>query len=149
MLISSTGTPRPRTFAAGALVAAVVLIGGCSSSGGGADPAGAEATLSAQPAAGVPAATAALEAKATVIDVRAPDEFVAGHVEGASLVNIQDPTFAAKIAELDPEVTYVVYCRSGNRSAAAAEQMRAIGLDVLDGGAFDDMVAAGWPPATG
>jgi rhodanese-related sulfurtransferase len=40
-----------------------------------------------------------------------------------------------------------VYCRSGNRSAAAADRMEAVGLTVLDGGALGDMTAAGWPTA--
>jgi rhodanese-related sulfurtransferase len=79
--------------------------------------------------------------------VRTPEEYAAGHVDGATLVNFQDPGFAAAIEELDPEVDYVVYCRSGNRSAQAATQMRAIGLDVTDGGALTDMAAAGWPTA--
>jgi phage shock protein E len=142
---------RSRALVAGALVlglGVVTFAGGCSSDSG-TGPAAAEAAAPSKPAPGVPAATAALEAGATVIDVRTPDEYAAGHVDGAKMVNIQDPTFAAEIAELDPEVTYVVYCRSGNRSATAAEEMRAIGLDVLDGGALDDMVAAGWPAATG
>ena len=142
---------RSRAFVVGALVlglGASAFAGGCSSDSG-ADPAAAEAPAPSKPAPGVPAATAARAAGATVIDVRTPDEYAAGHVDGAKMINIQGPTFAAEIAKLDPEVTYVVYCRSGNRSAAAAEKMRAIGLDVLDGGALDDMVAAGWPAAAG
>ena len=43
---------------------------------------------------------------------------------------------------------YVVYCRTGNRSAQAASEMRAVGLDVYDGGGLDDMVTAGWPVAS-
>jgi rhodanese-related sulfurtransferase len=63
-------------------------------------------------------------------------------------VDIGDPGFDDAVAALDPAETYVVYCRSGNRSAQAAERMRAAGLTVLDGGALDDMLAAGWPPAS-
>jgi rhodanese-related sulfurtransferase len=51
---------------------------------------------------------------------------------------------ADRIAALDPATTYVVYCRSGNRSATAATQMRAAGLTVLDGGSLQDMAGAGW-----
>ena len=140
-----------RALVAGALVlglGAGAFAGGCSSDSG-TDPAAADAAATTQVAPGVPAATAALEAGATVIDVRTPDEYAAGHVDGSTMINIQDPAFAAEIAQLDPDATYVVYCRSGNRSAAAAAQMRGIGLDVLDGGALDDMIAAGWPTATG
>lgn len=36
-----------------------------------------------------------------------------------------------------------MYCRSGNRSAVAAEQMKAKGLDVIDAGGLEDVEAAG------
>ena len=94
---------------------------------------------------GVPAAELAKEQGRTVIDVRTPEEYAEGHVVDAENLNLQDPSFAANIAALDTDTTYVVYCRSGNRSATAAAQMRAIGLDVVDGGALTDMADAGWP----
>lgn len=100
---------------------------------------------SATPAAGEPSAAAALEAGATVIDVRTPEEYDAGHIRDAQLLNIQADDFEAGVAALDPDGVYVVYCRSGNRSAVAAKQMEEAGLTVYDGGALDDMVAAGWP----
>jgi rhodanese-related sulfurtransferase len=96
------------------------------------------------PAPGADAAAAARTQGATVIDVRTPDEFAAGHVEGAELIDIKDAGFADRISALDPATTYVVYCRSGNRSATAATQMRAAGLTVLDGGSLQDMAGAGW-----
>jgi rhodanese-related sulfurtransferase len=95
--------------------------------------------------AGLESAALALEEERTVIDVRTPEEFESGAVAGAERIGLADADFAERIAELDPATGYVVYCRTGNRSAEAATQMRAIGLDVLDGGGFDDMVDAGWP----
>ena len=106
-----------------------------------------DSSSSGEPSAGQEAASAALEQDAVVIDVRTPEEYDAGHIEGAQLLDIQSADFAAGMAELDADQTYVVYCRSGNRSAAATEQMQAEGLTVLDGGAMGDMVAAGWPEA--
>jgi rhodanese-related sulfurtransferase len=100
------------------------------------------------PAPGRDAAAVALEQGAVPIDVRTPEEYAAAHVEGSELIDVQSPDFATRIAELDPQVDYVVYCRSGNRSAAAAAQMEAAGLTVLDGGGLGDMVAAGWPETT-
>ncbi|MCB1270646.1 MAG: rhodanese-like domain-containing protein [Microthrixaceae bacterium] len=97
------------------------------------------------PAPGKDAAGVALDQGAVVIDVRTPEEYAEGHVEGAELIDVQSAEFASQIADLDPEAQYVVYCRSGNRSAAAAAQMRDADLDVLDGGSLDDMLAAGWP----
>lgn len=70
-------------------------------------------------------------ADAIIIDVRTPEEFAAGHLEGALLYNVQDPSFEANIAALDATATYVVYCRSGNRSAQAIERMKAVGFTTL------------------
>jgi len=102
---------------------------------------------SSSPAPGAAAAAAGLEQDAVVIDVRTPEEYDAAHIADAQLIDIQGPDFTEGIEALDPAQTYVVYCRSGNRSAVAAEQMRAIGLEVLDGGGLDDMVSAGWSTA--
>jgi rhodanese-related sulfurtransferase len=94
---------------------------------------------------GVPSAEEARSIAATPIDVRTPEEYSEGYVTGAQLIDIQASDFDTRIAELDPTVTYVVYCRSGNRSATAATRMRDAGLEVLDGGGLDDMAEAGWP----
>jgi rhodanese-related sulfurtransferase len=135
------GTIRAASLLAVVLVAAgSLLLSACGSEEQ--EQAGADT-----PAPGEPAAAAALDQDAVVIDVRTPEEYDAGHVQDAQLIDIQSPEFAAGIAELDPDQTYVVYCRSGNRSAVAAEQMRAEGLTVLDGGGLDAMTAAGWPTA--
>jgi phage shock protein E len=122
-----------------ALIAVVVAAFGVAACGSDSD--------SGEPSPGEEAAAAALESDRAVIDVRTPQEYDAGHVEGAELIDIQGPDFSTQVAALDTEGEYVVYCRSGNRSAAAAAQMQAAGLDVLDGGGLDDMVAAGWPEA--
>lgn len=104
-----------------------------------------EATAGAgAPAPGQEAAAVALEEGRVVIDVRTPEEFDEGHVADAQRIGLADADFADQIAALDPDVDYVVYCRSGNRSAQAAAEMRALGLDVLDGGGLPDMEAAGW-----
>ncbi len=76
---------------------------------------------------------------AIIIDVRTPEEFAAGHLDGALLFNVQDPAFDAKIADLDPSIPYVVYCRSGNRSAQAVERMKAAGFtDLTDLGSLEN-----------
>lgn len=82
-----------------------------------------------------------------VIDVRTPEEFAAGHVDGAINLNVEDPAFTTAAAALDPASTYLVYCRSGNRSAYAKQIMDEMGLTVLDGGAFTNMQDLGWPTA--
>ena len=66
-----------------------------------------------------------------LLDVRTPEEFAAGHIPGARNLNVNDPGFRAQIAELDPEITYLVYCRSGRRSQGACQIMGQAGLDRL------------------
>ncbi len=68
-----------------------------------------------------------------VLDVRTPDEFGDGHLPDAELIDFYDADFAEQIGELDRDVAYVVYCRSGNRSGQARELMRDLGFsDVAD-----------------
>ena len=75
---------------------------------------------------------------AVIIDVRTPEEFTAGHLDGALLVDFKNPSFDAEIAKLDPSASYIIYCRSGNRSAQAAERMRAIGItNITDLGSLE------------
>jgi rhodanese-related sulfurtransferase len=55
-----------------------------------------------------------------VLDVRTKMEWNMGHVDGATLIDINSPTFEADVQKLDPSKSYLVYCRSGRRSALAA-----------------------------
>lgn len=85
----------------------------------------------------------------TLIDVRTPAEFAEAHLDGATLLDIQDPSFGQRLAELPIDGAYVVYCRSGNRSAAAVEAMRQAGFtEVYDLGGIIDWQAAGLPVVT-
>ena len=80
----------------------------------------------------------------TVIDVRTPTEYAAGHIAGAQNIDVEAADFGSKIATLDNKAPYVVYCRSGRRSGIAATQMADAGFtDIVDGGAMADLVAAG------
>jgi phage shock protein E len=82
----------------------------------------------------------------TVIDVRTPEEYAAGHIAGAQNIDVEGADFASQIASLDKTSPYFVYCRSGRRSAMAADQMAAAGFtDIVDGGGMADLVAAGAP----
>lgn len=66
---------------------------------------------------------AVVDSGAAVIDVRTPEEFAAGHIEGAVNIDVNGPDFDQRISELDTSETYAVYCRSGNRSAVATQLM--------------------------
>ncbi len=63
-----------------------------------------------------------------VLDVRTPEEFAQGHLEGAVLVDYRSPGFREEVAGLDRTKTYLVYCRTGNRSARALGTMRELGF---------------------
>lgn len=64
------------------------------------------------------------ENKAIVIDVRTPAEWQEGVIEGATVfIDFKGGSFEQQIAKLDKSKTYVVYCRSGGRSAGASDMM--------------------------
>lgn len=137
-------------LALSALLVAPIGLAGCSSSD--ATPAPAPTTAIAQPAApervDVPTwVNAAASPGTVIIDVRTPEEFAAGHVEGALNIPVEFPDFAAQISALDPNATYAVYCRSGNRSAAATQQMASLGyLHIFDlNGGFADLQGTSLP----
>lgn len=72
-----------------------------------------------------------------LLDVRTEDEYEEGHLPGATLINMQDPTFLSKVDnQLVKEKPVAVYCRSGRRSANAAAKLVKAGYKVinLDGG---------------
>ena len=84
------------------------------------------------------AAAVKADKKAVVLDVRRPDEFAAGHIEGAVLLNCLDTVaFNAGVEKLDKSKTYYIYCRSGRRSNNAAVILQKKGFTVFDlGGGF-------------
>lgn len=63
-----------------------------------------------------------------VLDVRTPGEFAQGHLKGAVLIDYRSPGFRQEMAGLDRKKTYLVYCRTGNRSARALEIMKELGF---------------------
>ena len=76
-----------------------------------------------------------IRADTIVIDVRTPEEYGSGHLDGAVNIDVNSGGFAEQIATLDPAGDYVVYCRSGNRSAQAVKIMEGLGFEeVRDAG---------------
>ena len=89
-----------------------------------------------------PQAAELVSAGTVIIDVRTPEEFAAGHLDGAVLIDIKHPSFDAEITKLDATDSYIVYCRSGNRSAQAVDRMRAIGIEnITDLGSLENASA--------
>ena len=65
----------------------------------------------------------------TIVDVRTPQEFAEGHIEGAVNIPVELPDFMDQVSQLDPSGTYAVYCRSGNRSQPAVAGMSSVGIN--------------------
>ena len=51
-----------------------------------------------------------------ILDVRTPEEFKSGYIEGAINIDYYGPGFPVEIGKLDRTKTYLVYCRTGNRT---------------------------------
>ncbi|UCB44107.1 MAG: rhodanese-like domain-containing protein [Dehalococcoidales bacterium] len=72
-----------------------------------------------------------------IIDVRTPSEYADGHLENAVNIDFRADDFEAIISELDKDKTYVIYCRTGVRSAGARDVMEELGFNevynVLEG----------------
>jgi phage shock protein E len=58
-----------------------------------------------------------------LIDLRTPEETAEGMIEGAGQLDYEAPSFEAEVAKLDKSKTYLLYCRSGNRSSEACTYM--------------------------
>ena len=63
-----------------------------------------------------------------VLDVRTDAEVKRGKIEGAHQHNYFAEDFTAQIKELPKNVIYIVYCKSGSRSAKAAGLMEQLGF---------------------
>lgn len=80
---------------------------------------------------------------AIILDVRTPEEYAAGHLEGAQLLDFNGGEVAAAIPSLDPDAEYLVYCRSGNRSAQAIALMEQAGFsDLANLGSLEQAASA-------
>ena len=63
-----------------------------------------------------------------VIDVRTNQETLSGKIENSLNYDIMSPSFASNINALNKEATYIIVCRSGNRSQSACGFMEASGF---------------------
>ena len=87
----------------------------------------------------------------TIVDVRTPAEYADGHLPGAMNIDLQGADFLQQVSALDPTAPYAVYCRSGNRSAVAVDQMTQLGFtSAYDlAGGYVDWEQAGGETVTG
>ena len=66
--------------------------------------------------------------KTVILDVRTPEEVAEGHLAGAKNIDVQDELFEQNIEQLNKNKTYLLYCRSGKRTAVAGAKMKASGF---------------------
>ncbi|MFZ3272703.1 MAG: rhodanese-like domain-containing protein [Lutibacter sp.] len=64
----------------------------------------------------------------TIIDIRTPQEFSEGHIEGAININYFDDNFLDQIAKYDKNQPIFIYCRSGNRTTSASKKAEDFGF---------------------
>lgn len=84
---------------------------------------------------------------AWLLDVREDDEWTAGYAPGARHIPLGQ--LGARTAEIPQDQVVYVICRSGGRSARAAQALSAAGWDAINvAGGMQDWAAAGRPMAT-
>ncbi len=77
---------------------------------------------------------------AIIVDVRTPEEFELGHIHQS--VNIPLNHLPEHMEELKQKnLPILTCCRSGARSGMAADQLRAAGIEVVNGGPWDSLQA--------
>lgn len=76
-----------------------------------------------------------LRSGARIVDVRSPQEFASGHVEGSLNIPLSEIEAKSK-GILDPQKPVIVCCASGTRSGMAATILRRNGFQVVNGGSW-------------
>lgn len=74
-----------------------------------------------------------------LIDVRTPEEFASGHIDGA--INISHDVIGEKIDDFVPDKTTPIYmyCRSGRRVGVAMETLSSLGYtNMYNLGGFEE-----------
>jgi len=88
-------------------------------------------------------ASVAVTSDTVVIDVRTAGEYSQGHLAGAVNIDVESPDFDSQVKQLPTDGSYVLYCHSGNRAAAAMARMNSAGFShVTNAGAMADASAS-------
>jgi len=86
-----------------------------------------------------------------LLDIRTDGEIEEAHIPGAVSLDFYSPTFRDDLARLDRELTYLIYCRTGNRTGQTYRVMQDLGFEKsydMDGG-ITDWIALGYPVCRG
>lgn len=63
-----------------------------------------------------------------IIDVRTPEEYAGGYIDTAVNIDYYTADFRTQLAALDKDKAYLIYCRTGKRSAGARDIMAELGF---------------------
>ena len=69
--------------------------------------------------------------KAVAVDVREPDEFAVGHIPGAKLLPLGSVLSCAAEVLPEKDAAWLIYCRTGRRSADAVQKLESLGYTGL------------------
>ncbi|MBV1923424.1 MAG: rhodanese-like domain-containing protein [Flavobacteriaceae bacterium] len=70
------------------------------------------------------------DSNATIIDVRTPQEWNAGIIEGSILINIQNAAgYINDVKNLNLSNNFYLYCRSGGRSQMGCQILESLGVE--------------------
>lgn len=72
-----------------------------------------------------------LKPNTVILDVRTPGEYAGGKIRNARNIDFMSIDFENQVKNLPKEKTYLVYCRSGNRSGQACEVLADLGFKNL------------------
>jgi rhodanese-related sulfurtransferase len=82
-----------------------------------------------------------------ILDVRTPEEFAAGHIQGALNRDYYSSALKDNLDKMDKTKIYIVYCLTGGRSAAVRDIMQELGFQHIYNmtGGFADWTTQGFP----
>ncbi len=64
-----------------------------------------------------------------LVDVRRPEEYKQGHIDGATNINVLDSVgFVKGVVSLDKKNPIYIYCQAGKRSKKASEKLKEMGF---------------------
>jgi rhodanese-related sulfurtransferase len=66
-----------------------------------------------------------------ILDIRTPAEFKAGHIEGATRIDYYSKEFLNQMQALDKNKTYLIYCRSANRTTRTLYLIKDMGFEAV------------------
>ena len=68
------------------------------------------------------------DANVVLLDIRTPREFASGHIAGAVLIDYYSSDFVDRLKALDRQKTFLIYCRSGNRTGKSLAIFEKLGF---------------------